>query len=262
MPMALKKKHIILFMFSILVSISGYSTGLFLPTPDTLPPPPSSPDTLNGPNMVCEGEVAEYTGDFTIGCFNIWYIDDSLQSSDSSTLVVVWNSPGTHIVKAYCNDLYTLIGLIDVTVNPLPDVFLGNDTTLQEGDSILLDAGNPGSEYLWSTGETTQTIIVDETGYYSVVVTNDCGDGEDEIFVDILTKVVLNKQTNVKIIAHSNQLNFTKFKGNEVLTIHTLSGKLLYQGSIQSTIQLRGNQVVIVSILSTNSLARIKAFIP
>lgn len=44
------------------------------------------------------------------------------------------------------------------------DVELGNDTIIQPGATILLDAGNPGCSYLWSTGETTQTILVDSTG--------------------------------------------------------------------------------------------------
>ena len=260
--MALRRKHIVLFIFSMLITISGFSSSLFLSTPDTLLPPPSSPDTLTGPDLVCEGDTAEYTGDFSIGCYNIWYIDDSLQSSDSSTLVVVWNNPGTHVVKAYCNDLYTLVGVIEVTVNPLPDVFLGNDTTLLEGDSILLDAGNPGATYLWSTGDTTRTIIVNETGTYSVVVTNDCGNGEDEIFVDILTKVDQKTQTNIKVVAFNNQLSFANFPGGEVLTVHALSGKLLYKGKIPNTLHLPGNQIVIVHVLSTDNPFQTKVFIP
>jgi hypothetical protein len=260
--MALKRKHIILFIFSMILSVSVFSANIFLPNPDTLLPPPSSPDTLNGPNLVCEGDIAEYTGDFSIGCYNIWYVDNSLQPSDSSTLVVAWNTPGTHIVKAYCNDLYTLVGVIEVTVKPLPDVFLGNDTTLMEGDSILLDAGNPGALYLWSTGDTTQTIIVNETGYYSVVVTNDCGNGEDEIFVDILTNILLSSKTNVKVYTSNNQLNFTNFEGSELLTVYALSGKLLYKGTIQNTVHVSGSQVVMVSISSAANPIRIKIFIP
>ena len=67
------------------------------------------------------------------------------------------------------------------------NVNLGNDTTILAGDSITLDAGNPGSSYLWSTGETTQTIKADSsgTGYgsrnYSVKVNNtpSCSSSDD-----------------------------------------------------------------------------------
>jgi len=51
-----------------------------------------------------------------------------------------------------------------ITVKDGPDVDLGTDTTLCSWESITLDAGNPGAQYLWSTGATSQTIVVDSTG--------------------------------------------------------------------------------------------------
>jgi len=56
-----------------------------------------------------------------------------------------------------------------------PSVSLGNDTILTSGQSLVLDAGNPGSTYLWSTGETAQQINISisaGTSIYIVTVTN------------------------------------------------------------------------------------------
>lgn len=65
-----------------------------------------------------------------------------------------------------------------------PDVSLGDDFTAFWGDSPVLDAGNPGSTYLWSTEETTQTITISEPGTYSVTVTDENGcESSDEINV-------------------------------------------------------------------------------
>lgn len=64
---------------------------------------------------------------------------------------------------------------IDVTVNPLPVVDLGNDTGFCSGGKWILDAGNPGSSYIWSTNATTQTIEVSMGGHYSVTVTDTNG---------------------------------------------------------------------------------------
>lgn len=49
---------------------------------------------------------------------------------------------------------------------------LGSDTTVCEGDNFLvtLDAGNPGSTYLWSTNQTTRDISVSQSGVYWVKV--------------------------------------------------------------------------------------------
>ena len=43
------------------------------------------------------------------------------------------------------------------------------------GSNATLDAGNPGSTFLWSTGETTQTIQISTGGIYSVTVTDTYG---------------------------------------------------------------------------------------
>ncbi|RMG79077.1 MAG: hypothetical protein D6707_08910 [Bacteroidetes bacterium] len=53
-----------------------------------------------------------------------------------------------------------------------PYVNLGNDTTIVCQKYHILDAGNPGMRYKWSTGDTTQTIKVYYSDYYHVTVTN------------------------------------------------------------------------------------------
>jgi hypothetical protein len=53
-------------------------------------------------------------------------------------------------------------------------VSLGPDTLLlcNSPNPLILDAKNPGATYLWSTGATTSTISVNNTGSYWVVVTD------------------------------------------------------------------------------------------
>lgn len=62
--------------------------------------------------------------------------------------------------------------MICVTITSLetPSIEFGPNMTVC--DEVTLDAGNTGSTYLWSTGETTQTISVTESGTYSVTITN------------------------------------------------------------------------------------------
>lgn len=45
-------------------------------------------------------------------------------------------------------------------------IYLGKDTTLCEGQTFTLNAGPGYDEYLWNTGSTQPTIIVDSTGIY------------------------------------------------------------------------------------------------
>lgn len=64
------------------------------------------------------------------------------------------------------------IGTYEI-LNLNPVVALGNDTTICNGETLTLDAGNPGSVYTWSnTNNYTQTLDVTESGNYVVYVTN------------------------------------------------------------------------------------------
>jgi len=74
----------------------------------------------------------------------------------------------TYSISGICGDTDT----ISVTVVPLPEVFLGNDTIICTGDTLWLDAGEQGLYYLWSTGDTSRIISVVTSGMYSVTVTD------------------------------------------------------------------------------------------
>jgi gliding motility-associated-like protein len=55
---------------------------------------------------------------------------------------------------------------INVTVNPMPVVDLGSDTTLCTGNSITLSAAVPGATYLWSNATSAATLNVSTAGSY------------------------------------------------------------------------------------------------
>lgn len=77
-----------------------------------------------------------------------------------------------------------------LTVNPLSTVNLGSDTTICNGCSITINAGAGFTSYLWSIGDTIQTISVDSAGTYTVQVTdvNGCTD-TDTITITIATGI-------------------------------------------------------------------------
>jgi PKD repeat protein len=62
-----------------------------------------------------------------------------------------------------------------VAVGSPPARVLPLQATLCPGTPLVLDAGNPGSTYTWSTGATTQTIAVTVAGRYFVAIRNPCG---------------------------------------------------------------------------------------
>jgi hypothetical protein len=83
----------------------------------------------------------------------------------------------------------TYSGMINIDILQVM-VNLGPDTTICEGSHIILDAGNPGSFYYWSTNSFTQTIEVYMAGEYSVAVSNLCGTFWDTIEVSVFDPVL------------------------------------------------------------------------
>lgn len=74
-----------------------------------------------------------------------------------------------------------------ITFEHPPVVNLGNDTSICDGASLLLDAGGiPGDTYLWNTSEVSKTITVTTASIYGVVVTSSTGCiGHDSIVVSV-----------------------------------------------------------------------------
>tara|TARA_B100000683_G_scaffold277914_1_gene340599 strand:+ start:756 stop:7997 length:7242 start_codon:yes stop_codon:yes gene_type:complete len=86
---------------------------------------------------------------------------------------------------------------IEVSVDPLPEVSLGNDTAICTGDTIILDSGD-GIKWEWNTGGVDSTVSV-EAGTYSVLVTDTNGCiGSDEITISnhLVNTIGLGKDTS------------------------------------------------------------------
>ena len=129
-----------------------------------------------GPDVIqCGGTLILNAGN--PGCTYLWSNSDTTQSitvSTSGTYSVV-------VTNAGC----TGSDVIQVTMNSAFVVSLGPDV-IQCGGTLILNAGTPGSSYLWSNASTTQSITVSSSGTYSVVVTNTNGCiGSDVVIVTI-----------------------------------------------------------------------------
>ncbi|MBK9454612.1 MAG: T9SS type A sorting domain-containing protein [Bacteroidetes bacterium] len=124
----------------------------------------------------------------------------------------------------YVFEIYTLLpddsdisnDTLELTINsyasPMP-ILEENITTC---DAVILDAGNPGVEYVWSTGEITQTITVTSSGTYSVTV------------IDPVSGCEISDTANVTIIsAPEASFNYTTI-GLTVFFENTSSGAGTY----------------------------------
>ncbi|MBE0648461.1 MAG: T9SS type A sorting domain-containing protein [Bacteroidales bacterium] len=133
-----------------------------------LRPFPETPEVPTGPTSMCEGIASSiYTVTPALNAESyIWKLEPTNSgaiSGTGTTSTVDWDPYffGTAQVKVRsanaCNES-PWSDPLDISIIAYPVVELGNDTTILITGTLLLDAGNSGSTYLWNTGAITQTV--------------------------------------------------------------------------------------------------------
>ena len=104
-------------------------------------------------------------------------------------------------------------------INDLPQVFLGNDTVIATGATVVLDAGVGFVSYAWSNGSSAQTITVGVTGTYTVLVldSNGCANS-DAIHVEVPVSVNEDLSMATTVLIYPNP-------ATEILNIEIFSGR-------------------------------------
>jgi hypothetical protein len=119
----------------------------------------------SGPTLICQGDTLLLDAGGDMAQY-IW-------TTGETTRIIRVAASGSYAVSLVdSNGCAAVTPPITVTVRPLPVVqaiALGS-TTFCDGDSVVLDAGPGHLSYLWSTGETTQNIVVRSSDLLTVIV--------------------------------------------------------------------------------------------
>ena len=160
----------------------------------------SAPPISNCLNFGCHFSTTDFTGTANkggfigLGDFNSWYDGDEPLTNGGSTPINL-----NLINYFFPNDTSTCylfppgcLENISISSGNTIIVDIGNDTTLCQGDSIILDATTSGASYVWQGTSGTSTYTVAEAGTYIVTVSNSCGVGTDMITVSYSNQPDLN----------------------------------------------------------------------
>jgi gliding motility-associated-like protein len=109
-----------------------------------------------------------------------------LWSTGETLPTILVNTSGTYSVFVEAPDGCTSEDEIVVQFYDYPELDLGADIAACTGLEIRLQAGDPGLEYLWSSGQLSREIYVSEAGVYSVEITNGYCYSSDTIEVEFL----------------------------------------------------------------------------
>ncbi|MEI7725563.1 MAG: NHL repeat-containing protein, partial [Bacteroidota bacterium] len=169
------------------------SSGSVLITVNPLP----TYNFSSGNASICPGQSASLVIDFTgtppwnFTCTVNGLNPVTFNGINYSPWVMQVSAAGTYEIIALSDAFCTgpaYNGTATIIVNPLPNVNLGPDVTMCDGDTVTLDAGSSFAGYLWNNGNTSQTIEVNLPGSYSVIVTdyNGCTNS-DGVYVSLLS---------------------------------------------------------------------------
>ena len=121
-----------------------------------------------------------------------------LWNSGSTAGSVLISRPGVYWLDASQNGCSKRDSIM-IGYKPMPTVSLGNDTTLCEGSMLLLNAGNPGGNYLWQDQSKNPVLRVTTPGLYNVLVNADGCIRKDSIVVTYLYKPVFTLGNDTSI---------------------------------------------------------------
>jgi gliding motility-associated-like protein len=195
---------------------------------------PTASISASGSTTFCQGSSVTLTA--SGGNSYSW-------STGSSSSSITANSAGTYTVTV-SNNCGSQTATQVITVNPLPtaSISANGPTTICSGSSVTLNASGIGS-YLWSTGETTNSITVSTAGTYTLTSTNGCGSQQatQTVTIDPLPTATISSSGNT-----------TFCQGNSVIL--TASGGDTYSwntGSTSSSITV--NAAGTYTVTSSNS---------
>ncbi|MFC2176162.1 gliding motility-associated C-terminal domain-containing protein [Bacteroidota bacterium] len=136
--------------------------------------------TADGPTKFCEGDSVTLTA--SVAASYLWSTGDTTQAitvyTDNIYTVSVVDANG-------CEGVSPSVPVV-VFNNPIAEIVAAGPTSFCKGGEVVLYASS-GKTRLWNTGETTQSIVADTSGLYSVTITdaNGCSDDSDPINVTV-----------------------------------------------------------------------------
>ncbi len=175
-------------------------------------------------------------------------------STGETTQTIGVQTPGTYWVEVYndvdCNNSDTLV----LNAYEKPVVDLGSDLEFCEGVLHEIDAGPGYASYLWSTGDTTQTLVVQVTDNYWVEVKNNFGcPNRDTVTIIFNAKPIAEAGDNQTIDqGQTTTLEGSASSGSGNYSYHWEPANMLVQNNIPNPQTLAIIQPTIFTLVVTD----------
>jgi hypothetical protein len=205
----------------------------------TVNPIPATPTiSASGPTTFCSGGSVILTSSISTG--NTW-------STGATTQSITVTQSGNYTVSVSNGNCSNSSAVTQINVNPIPNstINASGPTTFCSGGSVTLTSTS-SSGNTWSTGATTQSIIVNQSGSYQLTVS----DGQCSS-TSIPLNVIVNSIPNTPVISSIGNTTFCQ--GDSVLLASSyFTGNTWSNGQIVNSIYVTQSGFYTVQYIDNN----------
>jgi gliding motility-associated-like protein len=180
--------------------------------------------TVMSDTAICKGQSVSIQTQAASNYSYAWFPATALSNANSSTPVANPSNTTQYILTATspanCNAKDTLV----ITVKDLPVVSLGNDTSVCYGDSVILNANNPGSTFLWQNMSNGQIFTAKDSGFYFVKVTTGGCSSADTMHLAVNALPVVDLMNDTSICKGTPVVIHNQAPGNYTYSWYPVTG--------------------------------------
>lgn len=229
---------------------------------------------FNGQKLTSSGN---YTDTFKLagGCDSVVHLKLTITKITSGTSQTAcgsyeWNgekltSTGTYIDTFKLNNGCDSIAFLNLTINEVPSPYLGKDSSICPGDSIIV---NPGvfESYLWNDNTVGNSLIIKKAGTYWVKVTaiNNC-EAADSLHIlpsgqcegdecNVKIKIYPTPFHNLLIVDKNRTKCLVRMNLYNDIGQLVLKGQVIYDGKNSISLQYLPNGAYLYKIYTGNKI--------
>ena len=152
---------------------------------------------------LCVGETHNFAIPYTSGSVYNWEIENSsiatiISGAGSENVTLNLNSSGTFKLIVEVLNANGCLGsdsvLVEIHENPTPFISALGPVLICEGIDLTIQTNSVYDSYLWSNGSILSELLVDTSGNYSVIVTDEfgCKNESNSILIDVQSNFSAN----------------------------------------------------------------------
>lgn len=175
-----------------------------------------APDLDLGEDVnICEGESVELSTDLVADAY-LWSTNETVNSIEV-------NSAGVFVLEVELNGcVFSDEVLVEITPTPVFD--LGPDLELCAGESAVLNPNYGPGVYQWQDGSSDMSFTVNQTGTYSLSISEGSCVGSDEVMVNFTPIPVFDLGEDL-LVCYSDEVNLEVITGLDGVNVTWNTGQ-------------------------------------